>query len=119
MVILLNDNGWQVNRLDTFTLPITLKNYTLKSGEKIVFTVREGNVHYDDLNKGSIVFQKEISSGVATQDGNGTYVPIVASKTEASQIPAGTYLWDLALVSSTSEYELISPAPFIVKEVLR
>lgn len=109
---------WKVSRLDTFTLPITLTNHVLAEDEKVVFTIRAGNPRYDNLQKGDIYFQKEITSGVITEEG-GTYIPIVATKEEAESIPVGQHLWDLALISDDKEYELINPAVFEVVEVLR
>lgn len=118
---LIGKAGWKVSRLDTFALPLTLANYKLKSGEKLVMTVRAAkwDARGKIISVGDILFQKQITEGVTTEDGNGTYFSIVATKAEALSIPAGVHAYDLALISSTSELALIYPSVFEVVEVLR
>lgn len=123
------DRRLVVGSHDTFTVPFNITNHVPLSTESYVFTIRrvlEPTRRMGQMPElGDIVFQKTIgySSLVMIRDDNdqiiGCSFTVAASKSEAADIPDGINAYDLAIITSTTEFELVPPSEFIVGEVLR
>ena len=114
---------------DTFTVPFNINNHVPLSTESYVFTIRrvlEPTKRMGQMPElGDIVFQKTVGYGslvmIRDDGGNitGCSFTVAASKAQAAAIPDGINAYDLAIVTSVTEFELVPPSAFIVGEVLR
>ena len=114
---------------DTFTVPFNINNHVPLTTENYVFTIRrvlEPTKRMGQIPElGDIVFQKTIryNNLVMIRDENnnitGCSFTVAASKEQSAAIPDGINAYDLAIVTSVTEFELVPPSEFIVGEVLR
>ncbi len=123
------DRRLVVGSHDTFTIPFIINNHVPLSTESYVFTIRrvlEPTKRMGQMPElGDIVFQKTIGYGnliIIRDDDNtitGCSFTVAASKEQSAVIPDGINAYDLAIVTSKTEIELVPPSEFIVGEVLR
>lgn len=114
---------------DTFTVPFNITNHVPLATESYVFTIRRVLEPTKRMGRmpelGDIVFQKYINYGdlIMIEDDNnnviGCHFYVAATLEEAANIPKGINAYDLAIITSSTEFELIPPSEFYVGEVLR
>lgn len=114
---------------DTFTVPFIITNHVPLSTESYVFTIRrvlEPTRRMGQMPElGDIVFQKTVTYNdlVMIKDDHGSITgcsfTVAASKVQSAAIPNGINAYDLAIITGTTEFELVPPSAFIVGEVLR
>ena len=118
-----------VGNYDTFAIPFNIHNHIPLATESYVFTIRRvldvSKRQGQNPELGEIVFQKYINYGdlIMIEDDNnnviGCHFYVAATLEEAANIPKGINAYDLAIITSSTEFELIPPSEFYVGEVLR
>ena len=91
---------------DTFLLRYRFKSYELASGDKVIFSIKKL-----ESDKESIL------QGEFTNDGN-TYVDVSFTADQMSNVPVGSYKYDLCIISNAEKTTLFFPKSFTVQGVV-
>lgn len=102
-MISISDNQIELSKGNDAIININLvidgEEFSPSEGERLIFTLKK-------TTKSEVILEKEVVNN-----------QIVLSTSETN-LQAGTYLYDLCLISSDSKNTLITPTKFIIKEVV-
>ena len=95
MLKISKNNAISICQGDTDSLTLNIKNYTLKSGDKLILTVKK------HTNSADIVLQKQV------EDVGKTSVTITFVGDDTKNIPFGKYVYDIRFKDGSGNYDTV------------